>query len=329
MFLHIGERGTFFLAHEEDKHAGEARFRPEPERIHARSCCWCLVGSDRRASTARVNVYLDMGSWWQKKAAGPGKVQAKKKANPKFIIDCTTAETDSILDCSNFEKYLKERIKVGGKAGALGETVKVTTEKSKIIVQVPRLPQCLLASASCALERCHALPTQAGRVPCASGLYCVRVSVCVRRAPAVVPCGVRASEEAGFCCEPRHAMPQGITRAGTAPQLVPPLGSLPSRTLGFLPSGHSWLTPGRVSVSSCRSLPPRVRAVGGVILEAVLEVPCQEVLEEDANARLPACRGHEQEHLRAQVLQHPGERRGRGRRVSVAHVNKTIGNRMP
>merc|ERR1712216_770212 len=170
-----------------------------------------------------------------KKAAGPGKVQAKKKANPKFIIDCTTAETDSILDCSNFEKYLKERIKVGGKAGALGETVKVTTEKSKIIVQ-------------------------------------------------------------------------GITRAGTAPQLVPPLGSLPSRTLGFLPSGHSWLTPGRVSVSSCRSLPPRVRAVGGVILEAVLEVPCQEVLEEDANARLPACRGHEQEHLRAQVLQHPGER---------------------
>merc|ERR1711990_1361314 len=70
-----------------------------------------------------------------KKAAGPGKVQAKKKANPKFIIDCTTAETDSILDCSNFEKYLKERIKVNGKAGALGETVKVTTEKSKIIVQ--------------------------------------------------------------------------------------------------------------------------------------------------------------------------------------------------
>ena len=254
-------------------------------------------------------------------------MQAKKKANPKFIIDCTTAETDSILDCSNFEKYLKERIKVGGKAGALGETVKVTTEKSKIIVQVPRLPQCLLASlpwSGAALCPRRRAAYRARRVYA----LCVCVSVCVRSAPADAPYGVRASEEAGFCCEPRHAMPQGITRAGTAPQLVPPLGSLPSRTLGFLPSGHSWLTPGRVSVSSCRSLPPRVRAVGGVILEAVLEVPCQEVLEEDANARLPACRGHEQEHLRAQVLQHPGERRGRGRRVSVAHVNKTIGNRM-
>ena len=34
------------------------------------------------------------------------------------------------------EKYLKERIKVGGKAGNLGEAVKVTTEKSKIVIQV-------------------------------------------------------------------------------------------------------------------------------------------------------------------------------------------------
>lgn len=34
------------------------------------------------------------------------------------------------------EKYLKERIKVDNKAGNLGETVKVTTEKSKIVVQV-------------------------------------------------------------------------------------------------------------------------------------------------------------------------------------------------
>ena len=31
-----------------------------------------------------------------------GKPQAKKKSLNKFVIDCTTAETDSILDCSNF-----------------------------------------------------------------------------------------------------------------------------------------------------------------------------------------------------------------------------------
>ena len=38
--------------------------------------------------------------------------------------------------CGGQEKYLKERIKVEGKAGDLGETVKVNTEKSKIVVQV-------------------------------------------------------------------------------------------------------------------------------------------------------------------------------------------------
>ena len=38
--------------------------------------------------------------------------------------------------CVGQEKYLKERIKVEGKAGNLGETVKVNTEKSKIVVQV-------------------------------------------------------------------------------------------------------------------------------------------------------------------------------------------------
>jgi len=41
----------------------------------------------------------------QKKAAVPakgGKAQAKKKSGSKFVIDCTTAETDSILDCANF-----------------------------------------------------------------------------------------------------------------------------------------------------------------------------------------------------------------------------------
>ena len=50
------------------------------------------------------------------------------------------------------EKYLKERIKVEGKAGNLGETVKVNTEKSKIVVQVGLscLSMCLL---HCVVER--------------------------------------------------------------------------------------------------------------------------------------------------------------------------------
>jgi len=50
------------------------------------------------------------------------------------VLDCTTAETDSILDVGNFEKFLKERIKVNGKAGALGDAVTVGKDKSKIVV---------------------------------------------------------------------------------------------------------------------------------------------------------------------------------------------------
>uniref|UniRef100_A0A7S0TG10 Large ribosomal subunit protein eL22 n=2 Tax=Hemiselmis andersenii TaxID=464988 RepID=A0A7S0TG10_HEMAN len=60
--------------------------------------------------------------------------QKGKKSTLKFYLDCTTAETDSILDVSNFEKYLKENIKVMGKAGNLGDAVVVGKEKSKITV---------------------------------------------------------------------------------------------------------------------------------------------------------------------------------------------------
>jgi large subunit ribosomal protein L22e len=41
---------------------------------------------------------------------------------------------DKIMDIASLEKFLQERIKVGGKAGALGDTVTVTREKSKITV---------------------------------------------------------------------------------------------------------------------------------------------------------------------------------------------------
>mmetsp|Transcript_23016 Transcript_23016/g.44729 ORF Transcript_23016/g.44729 Transcript_23016/m.44729 type:complete len:132 (+) Transcript_23016:30-425(+) len=61
-------------------------------------------------------------------------VQKGKKTTSKFFLDCTTAETDSILDVGNFEKYLKENIKVQGKAGNLGDAVVVGKEKSKITV---------------------------------------------------------------------------------------------------------------------------------------------------------------------------------------------------
>ncbi|RDX75041.1 60S ribosomal protein L22-2 [Mucuna pruriens] len=65
-------------------------------------------------------------------AAGSGAKGKKKGAT--FTIDCAKPVEDKIMDIASLEKFLQERIKVGGKAGALGDTVNVTREKTKIIV---------------------------------------------------------------------------------------------------------------------------------------------------------------------------------------------------
>ena len=57
-----------------------------------------------------------------------------KKKGASFVIDCAKPVEDKIMDIASLEKFLQERIKVGGKAGALGDTVAVTREKSKITV---------------------------------------------------------------------------------------------------------------------------------------------------------------------------------------------------
>eukprot|EP00252_Welwitschia_mirabilis_P005365 TRINITY_DN1586_c0_g1_i1.p1 TRINITY_DN1586_c0_g1~~TRINITY_DN1586_c0_g1_i1.p1 ORF type:complete len:135 (-),score=25.89 TRINITY_DN1586_c0_g1_i1:226-630(-) len=57
----------------------------------------------------------------------------KKKAST-FIIDCGKPVEDKIMDVASFEKFLQDRIKVGGKTGVLGDVIKITREKSKIIV---------------------------------------------------------------------------------------------------------------------------------------------------------------------------------------------------
>jgi large subunit ribosomal protein L22e len=41
---------------------------------------------------------------------------------------------DKIMDIASFEKFLLDRIKVGGKAGALGSSVSVSREKAKVTV---------------------------------------------------------------------------------------------------------------------------------------------------------------------------------------------------
>ncbi|VFQ78605.1 unnamed protein product [Cuscuta campestris] len=63
-----------------------------------------------------------------------GVVKGGKKKGVTFVIDCSKPVEDKIMDIASLEKFLQERIKVGGKAGALGDSVTVTREKTKITV---------------------------------------------------------------------------------------------------------------------------------------------------------------------------------------------------
>merc|ERR1711963_333509 len=66
-----------------------------------------------------------------KAQGGKGK---KKKTTLRFQIDCTHPVEDGIMDVSNFEKYLQERIKVDGKTGNFGNNVSLERQKTKIVL---------------------------------------------------------------------------------------------------------------------------------------------------------------------------------------------------
>jgi len=69
------------------------------------------------------------------KAGAGGGGAKKKKVTVKYTVDCTHPVEDGIMDCTNFEKFLKERIKVNGKTGNLGSAVTIEKlGKSKIAV---------------------------------------------------------------------------------------------------------------------------------------------------------------------------------------------------
>merc|ERR1712141_174990 len=58
----------------------------------------------------------------------------KKKIQLKFTIDCTLPVEDGIMDASNYEKYLHERIKVSGKMNNLNGNLTIERSKSKVVV---------------------------------------------------------------------------------------------------------------------------------------------------------------------------------------------------
>ncbi|KAG1672231.1 hypothetical protein FOA52_002932 [Chlamydomonas sp. UWO 241] len=58
---------------------------------------------------------------------------AKKKALV-FTIDCAKPVEDKIMEIASFEKFLVDKIKVGNKAGALGDAIKVSRDKTKVTI---------------------------------------------------------------------------------------------------------------------------------------------------------------------------------------------------
>ena len=64
----------------------------------------------------------------------PKNVQRRRKQALKFVIDCSAPVEDQILDLAAFEKFLHDRIKVNGKAGNLGDSVKINRDKTSVYV---------------------------------------------------------------------------------------------------------------------------------------------------------------------------------------------------
>ncbi|KAG6437757.1 hypothetical protein SASPL_102685 [Salvia splendens] len=57
-----------------------------------------------------------------------------KKKTSTLVIDCGKPVEDKIMEIASLEKFLQERIKVGGKPGALGDSVTVIRDKTKISI---------------------------------------------------------------------------------------------------------------------------------------------------------------------------------------------------
>ena len=59
----------------------------------------------------------------------------QKKISLKYQINCKLPIEDNVIVLNDFENFLKQRIKVEGKAGNLGTAITVTKDSQNIIVQ--------------------------------------------------------------------------------------------------------------------------------------------------------------------------------------------------
>lgn len=64
----------------------------------------------------------------------PQKDKKPKKSTWRFHLDLTHPVEDGIFDSGNFEQFLREKVKVNGKTGNLGNVVHIERLKNKITV---------------------------------------------------------------------------------------------------------------------------------------------------------------------------------------------------
>ncbi|KAI0068419.1 ribosomal protein L22 [Artomyces pyxidatus] len=61
-------------------------------------------------------------------------------AKHKFVVDYSRPAGDGLFDGAGFEKFLHDRIKVDGKAGQLGDNIKIQRDGDKSITVTSNIP---------------------------------------------------------------------------------------------------------------------------------------------------------------------------------------------
>lgn len=69
------------------------------------------------------------------KAKVAKKEHVETKVSHAFTIDCSKPVEDKVFNTNNFAEFLRARIKIGGRTGRLGESVKVNSDDKKITVK--------------------------------------------------------------------------------------------------------------------------------------------------------------------------------------------------
>jgi len=80
-----------------------------------------------KPKTAKKRVQYKRGSTLPKNRAG-------KQIYLRYSIDVSKPVEDGIMDAAAFEKFLHDRFKVNGKAGVLGNVIKISRDKTKILI---------------------------------------------------------------------------------------------------------------------------------------------------------------------------------------------------